>query len=87
MDLEKFLDEPMKVPAWVSNTQAVERAIRRVPEAGKVVRGEDRRDRMVLGQVTACEMLPVRNSKKNYVKMANKLANAILIIFVLLIIL
>ena len=77
----------MKVPAWVSNTQAVERAIRRVSVAGIVVRGEDRRDGMVLGQVTACEMLPNNYTKKNYVKMANKLANAILIIFILLLIL
>ena len=54
------------VPDWPSNTQAVERSIRRVKETAKHVMGEERRDERVLSAAVSCKMLPYGRTKANY---------------------
>ena len=57
-------DAPMQKPTWVSNTQAVERAIKSLTEAGHCVRGAEGRDGRVLAQMEGRKHLPRRINTK-----------------------
>ena len=63
------------VPAWPSNTTAVERAIRCVKEAGKHVRGADARDGRVLNQMEARRLVPKKHSKCDFAPLATAKLN------------
>ena len=42
-DLVKFLDTPLVVPDWTCHTQAVERTVKKVTEASKMVAGQEKK--------------------------------------------
>ena len=63
---------PMEKPTWVSNTQAVERAIKSLTEAGHCVRGAEGRDGRVLAQIEGRKYLPrVNNTKAHMQSLTN----------------
>ena len=61
---ELMEDAPMQKPTWVSNTQAVERAIKSLTEAGHCVRGAEGRDGRVLAQMEGRKYLSRRINTK-----------------------
>ena len=65
-ELISFLGKPMEVPAWVSNTQKVEKAIADLNEAGKHVRGEEGRDGLLLAYAEGRKVLPEHKTKADY---------------------
>ena len=56
----------MEVPAWVSNTQKVEKAIADLNEAGKHVRGEEGRDGLLHAYAEGRKVLPQHKTKADY---------------------
>ena len=64
-DLHDFLDQRMAIPDFPSHTVSVERAVKRVTEAGKRHTTEDKRDGRILSQMEACRLLPKFESKQD----------------------
>ena len=64
-DLHDFLDQRMAIPDFPSHTVSVERAVKRVTEAGKRHTTEDKRDGRILSQMEACRLLPKLESKQD----------------------
>ena len=68
-ELIKYLDKPMEVPTWPSNTQAVERAVADLDRAGKLAVGEEKRDGRLLAFAEARRILPKKDTKKDFSSM------------------
>ena len=64
--LIEFLDKPMEVPTWPSNTQAVERAVADLEKAGKLSVGEENRDGRLLAFAEARRILPKKTTKADF---------------------
>ena len=56
----------MEVPTWPSNTQAVERAVNDLGEAGKLSVGEENRDGRLLAFAEARRILPKKDTKADF---------------------
>lgn len=67
--LIEFLDKPMEVPTWPSNTQAVERAVADLDRAGKLAVGEENRDGRLLAFAEARRILPKKDTKSDFSSM------------------
>ena len=67
--LKEFLDKPMTVPYYCSNTQAAERAIKEVTAASAQVCGEDRRDGWIRSRCENREIVGQVESKKDLAKL------------------
>ena len=68
-ELRELVNKPMEVPFFPSNTQSVERGIRRVSEASQKSQSPEKREGIILSQMEACKILPVSNTKKDFVEL------------------
>ena len=64
-DLEKFIESPLVIKPYPSNTQSVERAIKEMTAAGQRVSTEERRDGLIVARQIANHVLPQNTSKKD----------------------
>ena len=67
--IKSFVDTPMKVPAWSSHTQSVERLVQKVTTASGHVYSHERRDHYIRGQEASAELMSQNKSKKDMVNM------------------
>ena len=73
-EVRGFIATPMKVPAWPSHTQSVERLVKRVTEASAHVFSHERRDGFIRSQEASSELMPRNRSKQdlmNFIKFRN----------------
>ena len=67
--IRKFVDTPMKVPAWSSHTQSVERCVKMVTEAAGHVFSHERREGYIRSQVVSRELMSKNNSKRDIINL------------------
>ena len=65
-ELLACLDTPLVVPDWTCHTQAVERTVKKVTEASKMVAGREKRDGWIRAADSSRSELPVMVSKKDF---------------------
>ena len=68
-ELLACLDTPLKVPDWTCHTQAVERTIKKVTEASKMVAGREKRDGWIRAADASRKELPLMESKQDFMKL------------------
>ena len=66
-DLLTAFEAPLLFPDYSLHTQAVERAVKLVSEASKVVYGPEARHKLILSRIKAREIRPAYDTKKDYV--------------------
>ena len=72
-ELVTFLDTPMVVPNLPCHGQGVERVVKEVTRAAAAVYGESKRDGFVRATTAQRELVPLRSSKQDLVKMTKPL--------------
>ena len=68
-ELLSCLDAPLKVPDWTCHSQAVERTVKKVSDASKMVSGREKRDGWIRAADTSRLELPVMESKQDFLKL------------------
>ena len=65
------LDSPLEKPAWPCHGQCVERTVKKVSEASKMVVGQEKRDGWIRAADSSRKKLPKLETKKDYLKLFN----------------
>ena len=65
------LDSPLEKPAWPCHGQCVERTVKKVSEASKMVVGQEKNDGWIRGADSSRKNLPKMKTKKDYLKLFN----------------
>ena len=68
-ELREFCAAPMVVPVRSTHTQAVERVVKMVTNASKIVYGEDRREGFIKSQQLSKTLMSRNRSKQDIVKL------------------
>ena len=68
-ELLACLDSPLKVPDWTCHTQPVERTVKKVTEACKMVAGREKRDGWIRTADASRRELPVMESKQDFMRL------------------
>ena len=71
VELQKFIEVPMKVPYFCLHTQGIERAIKEVTEASEAVFGFARRDGFIRARAENRKLMPVFSSKESLINLFN----------------